>query len=87
MRLANVTRICHHFIDFGLIDFCEAAGRKVSLPEAAVRTVLQPEAAVQTVSLPEAAVQALGGLEGIGGPGHRPADNQQVCTGGQRLDR
>ena len=77
MRLANVTRICHYFSDLGLMGVCEAAVRRVSLLEAAVRKV----------SLLEAAVQALGGFEGIGGPGHRPADDQQVCTGGQRLDR
>jgi len=67
VRLANVTRICHHFIELGLIGVCEAAGLRVSLLEAAV--------------------QALGSLEGIGGPGNRPSDDQQIRAGGQRLNR
>ena len=87
MRLANVTRICHHFIELSLIGVREVAGRKVALLEAAVRRASLLEAAVRKASLSEVAVQALGGLQGIGSPGHRPADDQQVCTGGQRLDR
>ena len=97
MRLANVTRICHHFIELGLIGVCEAAGQKVSLLEAAMRKIslLEAamrkasllEAAMRRASLLEAAMKALGGLQGIGGPGHRPADNQQICTGCQCLDR
>ena len=97
MRLANVTRICHHFIELGLIGICEDAGQKVfllttamrkaSLLEAAMRKASLLEAAMRKASLLEAAMKALGGLQGIGSPGYRPADNQQICTGGQCLDR
>ena len=97
MRLANVTRICHHFIELGLIGVCEAAGQKASLLEAAMRKASLLEAVMQKVSLLaaamrkasllEAAMKALSGLQGIGSPGYRPADNQQICTGGQCLDR
>ncbi len=87
MRLANVTRICHHFIELGLIGICEDAGQKVFLLTTAMRKASLLEAAMRKASLLEAAMKALGGLQGIGSPGYRPADNQQICTGGQCLDR
>jgi len=75
VRLANVTRICHHFIELGLIGVGEAAGQKASLLEAAMRKATLLEAAMRKASLLEAAVKALGRFQGIGGSGHRPADN------------